>query len=152
MSTSVAIFGAGCFWGVEAAFQHLPGVIHTTVGYAGGESQSPTYEEVCSGTTGHAEVVKVEYDPALTQYSELLDTFFKAHDATQRDRQGPDVGTQYRSLILYTDESQRAVAKEAKAAVPNAVTEIEPLSVFYPAEEYHQQYLAKRGQATCGIV
>ncbi len=150
-----ALFGAGCFWGVEVTFRNVEGVSDVAVGYAGGEVAEPTYEQVCSGRTGHAEVVRVTYDPAEVSYETLLETFFAAHDPTQLNRQGPDVGTQYRSVILAVDDEQRALAEAAKAARRAAgqavVTEIVDATTFWPAEEYHQQYLVKRGMATCRI-
>ena len=150
-----ATFGAGCFWHVEEAFRQLKGVTATTVGYAGGNTSNPTYEQVCSHTTGHAEVVQVEFDPARISYAQLLEVFFSAHDPTTLNRQGPDVGTQYRSVIFYHTPEQEAAALAAKDACQRAdmrkpiVTQILPAPVFYRAEEYHQQYLAKRGLASC---
>ena len=154
----VALFGAGCFWGVEAEFRKLKGVKSTSVGYSGGIFENPSYKDVCTGTTGHAEVVRVEFDPEIISYNELLDTFWNNHNPTTLNRQGPDVGTQYRSVIFYMNESQK---KEAIASRDNLekqkryngliVTEIKPAQVFYEAEEYHQQYLEKRGLATCHI-
>lgn len=150
-----ATFGAGCFWGVEAAFRQVPGVTGTAVGYAGGTMANPTYQDVCSGKTGHAEVVEVTYDPAQVTYETLLDVFWEAHDPTQRNRQGPDVGSQYRSAIFVHDEAQEQAAITSKANVANSgrygkpiVTEITPAPPFYRAEDYHQQYLEKRGMAT----
>jgi peptide-methionine (S)-S-oxide reductase len=130
----MATFGAGCFWGVEAAFQRVPGVIDTAVGYSGGETPNPTYKDVCTDETGHAEVVQVTFDPARVNYEKLLDVFWQAHDPTQVNRQGPDFGAQYRSAIFF----KRPIA-----------TEITPASAFYRAEEYHQKYLQKRGVASC---
>ena len=151
-----ATFAAGCFWGVEAAFQRIDGVISTSVGYMGGDKQNPTYEDVCTGRTGHAEVVRVEFDPVMVPYDQLLETFWKIHDPTTLNRQGPDVGTQYRSAIFYHSPEQKVkaeVSKESleKSAVFNSkiVTEITPASEFYRAEEYHQQYLVKRGRCHC---
>ena len=150
-----ATFGAGCFWGVEAAFQKIKGVVSTRVGYSGGSSKNPTYKDVCSGRSGHAEVVQVEYDPSKTSYEELLDVFWSVHDPTQLNRQGPDVGTQYRSAIFFYNAEQEAAAKAAKAHLEKSgrhrkpiVTEIIPASEFYVAEEYHQQYFEKHGM-TC---
>ncbi len=150
-----ATFGAGCFWGVEAAFRKIKGVVSTTVGYSGGSSKNPTYKDVCSGRTGHAEVVQVEYDPSKTSYEELLNVFWSVHDPTQLNRQGPDVGTQYRSAIFFYNAEQEAAAKAAKAHLERSgrygkpiVTEIIPASEFYMAEEYHQQYFEKHGK-TC---
>jgi len=151
-----ATFAAGCFWGVEAAFRQIQGVKSTTVGYSGGSFPNPTYQEVCTGRTGHAEVVHLEYDPAQVSYQELLDVFWTIHDPTTLNRQGPDIGTQYRSAILFHSPEQEAAARtskqklEASGRYPRPiVTEIAPASEFYRAEEYHQQYLEKRGQAHC---
>ena len=151
-------FGAGCFWGVEAAFRGVPGVTSTTVGYAGGTLANPTYEQVCSGRTGHAEVVQVEYDPERIGYEQLLEVFWASHDPTQRNRQGPDVGTQYRSAIFAHDAEQARAAEAAKAELEAAgrhrrpiVTEIVPFAGFYRAEAYHQQYFEKRGLASCAV-
>ncbi|MCI0483253.1 MAG: peptide-methionine (S)-S-oxide reductase MsrA [candidate division NC10 bacterium] len=153
--TEKATFGAGCFWGVEAAFRKLKGVVSTAVGYSGGSSKDPTYKDVCSGRTGHAEVVQVEYDPSKTSYEELLNVFWGIHDPTQMNRQGPDVGTQYRSAIFFHNTEQEAAAKAAKARLEKSgryrkpvVTEIIPASEFYMAEEYHQQYFDKH-RKTC---
>ena len=153
--TEKATFGAGCFWGVEAAFRKVKGVVSTTVGYSGGSSKNPTYKDVCSGRTGHAEVVQVEYDPSKTSYEELLNVFWGVHDPTQMNRQGPDVGTQYRSAIFFYNVEQEAAAKAAKTHLEKSgryrkpiVTEIIPASEFYMAEEYHQQYFEKHGM-TC---
>jgi len=150
-----ATFAAGCFWGVEEAFRTLPGVQRTTVGYTGGTLESPTYEHVCSGRTGHAESVLVDYDPARVTYEQLLDVFWNEHDPTTLNRQGPDVGTQYRSAIFFHDAEQQAAALASKARLEQSgrvrgpiVTAIVPASTFYPAEEYHQQYFAKSGR-TC---
>ena len=153
--TEKATFGAGCFWGVEVAFRKVKGVVSTTVGYSGGSSKNPTYKDVCSGRTGHAEVVQVEYDPSKTSYEELLNVFWGVHDPTQMNRQGPDVGTQYRSAIFFYNAEQEDAAKAAKAHLEKSgryrkpiVTEIIPASEFYMAEEYHQQYFEKHGM-TC---
>lgn len=153
-----ATFGAGCFWGVEAAFRQVDGVVRTQVGYSGGTTANPTYKDVCSGRTGHAEVVQVEFDPADVTYDDLLEVFWKIHDPTTPNRQGPDVGEQYRSAIFYHDAGQEAAARASKARAEASgrfrhriVTEIAPASAFYPAEDYHQQYLEKRGLATCHI-
>ena len=153
--TEKVTFGAGCFWGVEAAFCKVKGVVSTTVGYSGGSSKNPTYQDVCSGKTGHAEVVQVEYDPSEISYEELLNVFWGVHDPTQMNRQGPDVGTQYRSAIFFYNAEQEAAAKAAKAHLEKSgryrkpiVTEILPASEFYMAEEYHQQYFEKHGM-TC---
>jgi peptide-methionine (S)-S-oxide reductase len=153
-----ATFAAGCFWGVEAAFRAVPGVTATAVGYSGGTFPNPTYHDVCTGRTGHAEVVQVEYDPARLSYQELLRTFWENHDPTTLNRQGPDVGAQYRSAIFFHNPEQQAAALASKQQLERSgayrrpiVTEITPASVFYRAEEYHQQYLEKRGQASCRI-
>jgi peptide-methionine (S)-S-oxide reductase len=153
-----ATFGAGCFWGVEAAYRQIPGVISTAVGYLGGTLQNPTYHDVCSGRTGHAEVVQVTYDPSRVTYDDLLTVFWENHDPTTLNRQGPDVGTQYRSAIFYQDEAQKEAAIESKEEREKSgryrrpiVTEITPASEFYMAEDYHQQYLEKRGLSSCHI-
>jgi peptide-methionine (S)-S-oxide reductase len=155
---ATATFGAGCFWGVEAAFRQVPGVLSTAVGYAGGSLAKPTYEQVCSGRTGHAEVVQVEYDPDKVSYEQLLDVFWSNHDPTQLNRQGPDIGTQYRSVIFTHDAEQAQIARASKAELDTSgrfrrpiVTEIESYRDFYRAEEYHQQYLEKRGLAHCAL-
>lgn len=157
-STQIATFGAGCFWGVEAAFRALDGVTKTEVGYAGGATPNPTYEQVCSGRTGHAEVVRVVFDASKVSYDELLDVFWKNHNPTTMNRQGPDIGTQYRSAIFFHDETQRAQAEASKARWDVSgqwknpiVTQIEPAQEFTRGEEYHQQYLEKRGLASCHI-
>ena len=151
-----AMFGAGCFWGVEAAFLDVKGVLNVTSGYSGGTLASPSYKDVSSGMTGHAEVVQIEYDPSQIPYGELLEIFWKIHDPTTPDRQGPDIGTQYRSVIFYYNEGQKRQAIASKKTMQNSgkykntiVTEIVPASPFYRAEEYHQRYLAKRGISTC---
>lgn len=153
-----ATFGAGCFWGVEVAFRQVPGVVSTAVGYLGGSLANPTYEDVCTGRTGHAEVVEVSYDPTRTSYDDLLNVFWTNHDPTTLNRQGPDRGTQYRSAIFYHDEEQRAAATASKERLSSSgkfaspiVTEITPASSFYRAEEYHQRYLEKHGLASCHI-
>jgi peptide-methionine (S)-S-oxide reductase len=154
-----ATFAAGCFWGVEAAFRQVKGVVATTVGYSGGHTQNPTYKEVCTDRTGHAESVLVEYDPAKVSYEDLLDVFWQSHDPTQMNRQGADVGTQYRSAVFYHTPEQRDAAiasKERLQATPKyesrpIATEIVPASEFYRAEDYHQQYLEKRGLASCHL-
>jgi peptide-methionine (S)-S-oxide reductase len=158
MATEKATFGAGCFWGVEAAFRRVPGVTATAVGYAGGRTTAPTYQEVCTDKTGHAEVVQVEYDPAKVSYSDLLRVFWENHNPTQLNRQGPDVGTQYRSAIFFHTPEQQAAAIESKKEEQRSgkytkpiVTEITPAAEFFRAEDYHQQYLEKRGLATCHI-
>lgn len=155
---SLATFGAGCFWGVEVAFRQVPGVKDALVGYLGGTLANPTYKDVCTGRTGHAEVVQVEYDPAAVSYDRLLEVFWENHDPTTLNRQGPDVGTQYRSAIFYHTPEQKDVADASKARLEASkklrrpvVTEITPASTFYPAEDYHQRYLEKRGLASCHI-
>jgi len=154
--TKKATFGAGCFWGVEAAFRQIDGVTATAVGYEGGTLENPTYEDVCSHTTGHAEVVEVTYDPERVSYEELLEVFWGKHNPTQLNRQGWDVGDQYRSVIFFHDEEQRADAERSKAELGASgryrqpvVTVIEPAQTFYRAEDYHQQYLEKRGRSSC---
>ncbi len=150
-SRSRAVFGGGCFWGVEYHFRKVPGVLETTVGYAGGHVDSPTYEMVCSGTTGHAEVVEVVYDPSRVSFRDLCVLFFEIHDPSQVDRQGPDVGAQYRSVIFYTDPSQEEIARELVQELEQkgceVATEISPLETFWRAEEYHQDYYEKTGKA-----
>jgi peptide-methionine (S)-S-oxide reductase len=153
-----ATFGAGCFWGIEETFRRIPGVISTAVGYAGGHVDNPTYQQVCTDRTGHAEVVEVEYDPDQVGYDQLLNVFWQSHDPTTLNRQGPDVGSQYRSAIFYHDEDQRLAAEASKQALDASgklrrpvVTEISPAPPFYRAEEYHQGYLKKRGQESCHI-
>jgi peptide-methionine (S)-S-oxide reductase len=143
--TEKATLGGGCFWCTEAIYQMLPGVEAAVSGYAGGEEENPTYREVCSGKTGHAEVIQIEFDPEIISYDRLLDTFWEAHDPTTLNRQGADVGPQYRSIILYHDEAQKAAAEQSKAAAQAnfkdpIVTEIVPLTKFWPAEDYHQEY------------
>jgi peptide-methionine (S)-S-oxide reductase len=155
-NAELATFGAGCFWGVEEAFRILPGVIRTTVGYLGGTLENPTYKDVCSDKTGHAEVVEVEFDPSLIGYGTLLDTFWSVHDPTQKNRQGPDYGSQYRSAIFFHSPGQAAEAAASRGAAQTRfsrpiVTEITATSKFYPAEDYHQQYLLKRGLSSCHI-
>ena len=157
-NSKIATFGAGCFWGVEAAYRQIPGVLSTRVGYLGGTMENPTYKDVCSGRTGHAEVVEVTYDPARLTYDDLLTVFWENHDPTTLNRQGPDVGVQYRSAIFYHDDEQKAAAEASKAERDRSgryrrpiVTEITPASQFYEAEDYHQQYLEKRGLASCHI-
>jgi len=153
-----ATFGAGCFWGVEAAFRQMKGVVSTAVGYMGGTLTNPTYQDVCTDRTGHAEVVQVEFDPAQVSYQDLLRVFWENHDPTTLNRQGPDVGTQYRSVIFYHTPEQQAAAQASKAALEKSgafrrpiVTEIQPAPEFWRAEEYHQQYLEKRGLAHCHL-
>ena len=149
-----ATFGAGCFWGVEAAFRQVEGVTATRVGYSGGHTDNPSYEDVCSHTTGHAEVVEVTYDPKQVSYDDLLQVFWRKHDPTQLNRQGWDIGDQYRSAIFFHDEEQREAALRSKAQEQASVsapvvTQIEPAQTFYEAEDYHQQYLEKRGRSSC---
>ena len=158
MSIEKATFGAGCFWGVEAVFRQTKGVKDAAVGYAGGTRENPTYEDVCSDETGHAEVVEVQFDPAEVSYEQLLDVFWRNHDPTTRNRQGPDVGSQYRSVVFYHSPEQKAAAEARKAELEKSgrfrrpiVTEIEPAPTFYRAEEYHQKYLAKHGRTHCAI-
>jgi len=156
LGMEIATFGAGCFWGIEAAFRQVPGVTDAVVGYAGGHTANPTYKDVCTDGTGHAEVVQVTFDPAQLSYEKLLEVFWKIHDPTQLNRQGPDFGTQYRSAIFFHSPEQEAVARKSKEQAQASgrfrrpiVTEITPASAFYRAEEYHQRYLEKRGAASC---
>ena len=156
--TKTAIFAAGCFWGVEETFRQLKGVVDTEVGYTGGNTANPTYKEVCTDATGHAEAVKVTYDPKLVSYDKLLDLFWKLHDPTQLNRQGPDTGTQYRSAIFCANAEQRKLAEAFKAKLEKSgkykkpiVTEILPAATFYSAEEYHQRYLEKHGLSQCHV-
>lgn len=158
MAHEHATFAAGCFWGVEEAFRQVPGVISTAVGYMGGTTDGPTYEQVCTGRTGHAEVVHLEFDPQQVSYAQLLDVFWDSHDPTTLNRQGPDVGTQYRSAVFFHNAEQEAAAQASKATRETSgryrrpiVTEIVAAGPFHRAEEYHQQYLAKRGQSSCGL-
>jgi peptide-methionine (S)-S-oxide reductase len=153
-----ATFGAGCFWGVEARFQQEPGVTETAVGYEGGKLENPTYKDVCTDRTGHAEVVDVKFDPAKVSYQRLLDLFFELHDPTQLNRQGPDWGAQYRSVVFFHSPEQEAAAKatiarlnEQKAFKKPIVTQVVPAETFWRAEEYHQKYLEKRGAVSCHI-
>ena len=155
---SIATFAAGCFWGVEAAFRAVEGVTATAVGYIGGATDSPTYEDVCGGRTGHAEAVEVQFDAERATFEQLLDVFFTCHDPTTLNRQGPDVGTQYRSAVFYHDAAQQAAAADAKQKLEDEgrlsgpiVTEITSAPTFFRAEEYHQQYLEKRGQSSCNL-
>ncbi len=155
---ATATFGAGCFWGVEATFRRIDGVIDTAVGYAGGHTEHPTYREVCAHGTGHAEVVQIEYDPERVSYAEILDAFWNSHDPTQLNRQGPDVGDQYRSVIFFHSSEQEAAAIASKENLDASgtfrqpiVTVIEPAPTFWRAEEYHQRYLEKRNQASCSV-
>ena len=151
-----AIFAAGCFWGVEETFRQVDGVISTTVGYIGGYLENPTYNDVCTGKTGHAEAVEIMYDSSQVSYDQLLDVFWNSHDPTTPNRQGPDVGTQYRSAIFFHGDEQQKTAKRSKESLQNSgkycneiVTEIKPASTFYKAEEYHQQYLQKHRTKQC---
>jgi peptide-methionine (S)-S-oxide reductase len=151
-----ATFGAGCFWGIEATFQKIKGVIKTTVGYMGGNLKNPTYEQVCTDKTGHAEVIQMIYNPEQINYEKLLEIFWEIHDPTQLNRQGPDIGIQYRSVIFYHNEKQKKLAEESKNKQQKnynkkIVTEITPAIKFYPAEEYHQKYLEKQGLSSCKI-
>jgi peptide-methionine (S)-S-oxide reductase len=153
---AIATFAAGCFWGVEDAFRGVQGVTSTAVGYTGGHTKNPTYKDVCSHSTGHAEAVEVEFDPKQISYQKLLDLFWEIHDPTTLNRQGPDVGSQYRSAIFYHDAEQEAAARGSKAALEKSgkfksaiVTEISPAPEFYRAEDYHQQYFEKRGVKSC---
>jgi peptide-methionine (S)-S-oxide reductase len=153
-----ATFAAGCFWGVEVAFRNVEGVTGARVGYTGGHKPKPTYKEVCTGRTGHAEAVEVTFDPEVVTYEQLLDVFFDNHDPTQLNRQGPDVGTQYRSAVFVHDDAQEKAARAAIERLQDSgryrrpiVTEVAPAGEFYEAEDYHQQYLVKRGLASCRI-
>jgi peptide-methionine (S)-S-oxide reductase len=153
-----ATFGAGCFWGVEARFAQVPGVTATAVGYEGGKLDNPSYRDVCTDATGHAEVVEIDYDPAKVSYEQLLDLFFELHDPTQFNRQGPDWGTQYRSVVFYHTPEQEGAAKatiarltEEKRFRKPIVTQVVPAQAFWRAEEYHQKYLEKRGAVSCHI-
>ena len=156
--TETATFGGGCFWCMEAIFQRVPGVIHSTSGYSGGHTTDPTYEEVCAHGTGHAEVIQVQFDPSVISYQKLLGIFFESHDPTTLDRQGADVGDQYRSVIFYTSEEQHQAALKAKKAAQAdysdpIVTQIEPLKKFWRAEDYHQDYFNQHpGQGYCSFV
>ena len=154
----IATFGAGCFWGIEAAFRRVPGVLDAAVGYSGGRTENPSYQDVCTDTTGHAEVVQVTFDPAKLSYEQLLDVFWTIHDPTQVNRQGPDYGKQYRTAIFFHSPEQEAAAKKSKQALEASgklrrpvATEITAAGTFWRAEEYHQRYLEKRGAASCHI-
>jgi peptide-methionine (S)-S-oxide reductase len=158
ISMEKATFGAGCFWGVEAAFQQIPGVIETAVGYEGGSLEQPSYKDVCTDRTGHAEVVELTFDPARVSYERLLDEFFSLHDPTQLNRQGPDWGTQYRSAVFFHSPEQEAAARATIARLAEErrfarpiVTQVVPAQTFWRAEEYHQKYLEKRGAVSCHI-
>ncbi len=151
-----ATFACGCFWGVQSEFDEVKGVLKTTVGYTGGHLRKPAYEDVCTDRTGHAEAIEIEFDPKVVSYETLLDIFFKNHDPTQVNRQGPDAGSQYRSAIFYHDDFQKRAANRAKSSLEKSgkfprpiATEIVQAGAFYPAEEYHQKYLRKRGQFVC---
>jgi len=156
MTTEIATFGAGCFWGIEAAFSPVPGVMEAVSGYSGGHTENPTYKDVCTDQTGHAEVVQVTYDPAKVSFERLLEVFWGIHDPTQVNRQGPDFGSQYRTAIFFHTLEQEAIAKKVKAELNASgkfkrpiATEITAAGPFYRAEEYHQKYLEKRGATSC---
>ncbi|MFO7638492.1 MAG: peptide-methionine (S)-S-oxide reductase MsrA [bacterium] len=158
MALEQATFAAGCFWGVQATFDRVEGVSRTVVGYTGGQAENPDYRQVCTGTTGHAEAVLVEYDPAAVSYDALLERFWSMHDPTTRDRQGPDIGSQYRSVVFYHTDAQRQAALESRRRLDESgrlgravVTEVVPAARFWPAEEYHQKYFEKRGGGSCPI-
>ena len=158
MATEKATFGAGCFWGVEEEFRKIPGVLDAAVGYAGGTMDNPTYRDVCTDRTGHAEVVEVDFDPSVVSYERLLDVFWSSHDPTQVNRQGPDVGTQYRSVIFTHSPEQESAARASRDRLDQSgrlrrpiATQIEPAPRFWRAEDYHQQYLAKRGLGSCHV-
>ncbi|MHC1709213.1 MAG: peptide-methionine (S)-S-oxide reductase MsrA [Methanomassiliicoccales archaeon] len=158
MTLKKATFAAGCFWGVEAMFMKVKGVVQTEVGYMGGHTESPTYRDVCTDRTGHAEVVQVTFDDSIVSFETLLEVFWMSHDPTQKNRQGPDVGTQYRTAIFYHDEEQRSAAERSKNAVDASgrfkkpiATLVERAGPFWRAEEYHQKYLQKKGLDTCHI-
>jgi peptide-methionine (S)-S-oxide reductase len=153
-----ATFGAGCFWGVEMSFRRLDGVTDTAVGYAGGHTEDPSYQDICSHGTGHAEVVEIDYDPSRISYAKLLDAFFALHDPTQLNRQGPDIGNQYRSVIFFHTPEQQQAAEQMKKDLDNTnrlgrpiATVIEPAPAFWRAEEYHQRYIEKRGGTGCAV-
>lgn len=156
MDKETIMFGAGCFWGVEETFRHITGVTKTLVGYSGGDTLNPTYQQVCTGTTGHAEVVYIEFDPEVVTYKELLETLWKCHNPTTLNSQGPDFGTQYRSAIFYYNDEQKQISEESIKELQNKkifsnpiVTEVTKASKFYKAEEYHQMYLQKNDRASC---
>lgn len=157
-TTETATFAAGCFWGIEQRFRQVPGVLDVIVGYTGGSVKNPTYQMVCSHSTGHAEAVQISFDPAQVSYEELLNVFWNCHTPTQLNRQGPDIGTQYRSAIFYHTETQKKLAESTKLALDKSgkfhtpiVTQIAPSEIFYKAEEYHQRYFEKHGGGHCGI-
>jgi peptide-methionine (S)-S-oxide reductase len=156
VNTQTAIFAAGCFWGVEADFRDIPGVLDAEAGYVGGSTENPSYRDVCTGRTGHAEAVRVTFDPDAVAYDTLLDAFWSLHDPTQVNRQGPDVGTQYRSAVFTTDDAQRTAAEASKVRAQTRfsrpiATQILPAAPFFRAEDYHQRYLEKQGLRTCRI-
>jgi methionine-S-sulfoxide reductase len=158
VKTQTAIFAAGCFWGVQFYFDQVPGVIQTEAGYTGGHTHNPTYEQVCGHSTGHAEAVKITFDPSKTSYQTLLKHFFRIHDPTQHNRQGPDIGDQYRSAIFYTNDQQKAEAQELLNKLSNSkeydkpiVTKLEPAGTFWKAEDYHQKYTQKTGMGACHV-
>jgi peptide-methionine (S)-S-oxide reductase len=156
VNTQTATFAAGCFWGVEADFRDIPGVLDAQAGYTGGATENPSYREVCTGRTGHAEAVRVTFDADQVSYATLVDAFWALHDPTQLNRQGPDVGTQYRSAVFYHDEAQRAAAEASKARAQTRfarpiVTQVLPEQAFFRAEDYHQRYLEKQGLRSCRI-
>lgn len=158
MTLKKATFAAGCFWGVEATFMKVRGVVQTEVGYMGGHTESPSYREVCTDRTGHAEVVQLTYEDAIVSYDHLLEVFWSSHDPTQKNRQGPDVGTQYRTAIFYHDDEQRSTAERSRAALDASgrlsrpvATLVEKAGPFWRAEDYHQKYLQKKGLDTCQI-
>jgi len=153
-----ATFGAGCFWGVEAAFQKIPGIVSTKVGYMGGHLKNPSYKDVCTDKTGHAEVIQITFNPKVVSYEKLVEIFWNIHDPTQFNKQGPDIGTQYRSAIFYHNQKQKEIAEKSKKKQHQSgkykrtiVTEITPAKEFYPAEEYHQKYLEKQGLSSCRL-
>lgn len=156
MESSKAIFAAGCFWGVQYYFDQVPGVLDTTVGYTGGHTQNPTYESVCTHTTGHAEALLIEFDPDIVPYETLVKHFFRMHDPTQLNRQGPDVGDQYRSAIFYFDDEQHITAEHVRLEIQpkydkEIATRFVPAETFYPAEEYHQKYSVRTGHGMCHV-
>ena len=157
-NNDIALVGGGCFWGVQTLFDRTAGVIETTVGYSGGHTINPTYKEVCTDTTDHAEVIQIVFDPTKISYSDLLVLFFEHHDPTTKNRQGVDVGTQYRSVIFYTSDQQKKIAEQLIAQLTESkkfhhpiVTSVLPAEIFYPAEDYHQKYLEKQGKTHCNL-